>query len=749
MPESSRALKSFSTERRDCRPTGPCFFAIGGGPFSALLLIIFVIISLDTARAATIRDGNDFSMLIENPGARVCIIFPQSARDAEACAGLSFPAHTPTDPGRRDLAIGLIRFVDRGIAAKASFAVTFIPDADSAEPDNEKAEAFARGIEQRLMRDHPGTKVRGGTSRVELRDVAGLKVERVVLDLDGLNSDDRSLMEHHIFYVTWAEAGLYSFVLSTGGDHAAAVDTLADRSALTLTVSHPAQPSLLSPEQRPSLAFFAWFMFAIYVMLDLLWSFLRPEPGSTDPRPVPSLPADRPLTDAVEFDVSTPARLRKPIRSAARALKVIGLLSAVQVAVYLDPYLGFVADLVCAVVVVWCAFRVSKRLRSGSLLCAGIACAWCMVWVGVDVFDNLPKTLRGSLDFYSVVYTFIGASLSVIPTIFLARGLLAFRALRVYQKSAGNLGDPLASHPWEEGLYIRKHPRFLNKKSISGRIFILLAPLPYLWVWASSNVRDNGDVAYILGQRTGAIGMALGAFVWGIHIYRRARKEAMLPGGELVKTDNRPIVLYLRSFHDDTKIKLRARATDGRILLERLVKISFEELVTDHLWGFGPVLAIGNPGTRGRTAPLGAARDYVPDTGWQQTAMQLMRQSSMIVAIAGGTHGLGWEIRTAVEHGFLPKLVLLLPPLESGELKARWQYLLSGTLGSSLPVQVDLTRARAIVFPGGHAILITGNRRNEWTYEAVLDEAALVIANRPSPSPLSPLPALEQTQEEP
>lgn len=29
--------------------------------------------------------------------------------------------------------------------------------------------------------------------------------------------------------------------------------------------------------------------------------------------------------------------------------------------------------------------------------------------------------------------------------------------------------------------------------------------------------------------------------------------------------------------------------------MERLVKISFEELVTDHLWGYGPVVAIGDP----------------------------------------------------------------------------------------------------------------------------------------------------------
>ena len=297
----------------------------------------------------------------------------------------------------------------------------------------------------------------------------------------------------------------------------------------------------------------------------------------------------------------------------------------------------------------------------------------------------------------------------------------------------------LAHHPWEEGLHIRKHPKLVNKRSISGRIFILFAPLPYLLVWAASKVSYNGDAVYVLGQRTGAIGMALGAFVWGIHIYRRARKEAMLPGGELVKKDNRPIVLYLRSFHDDTGIKLRARATDGRILLERFVKISFEELVTDHLWGFGPVLAIGDPGARGRPAPLGAARHFVTDASWQKTATHLMLQASMIVA---ATPGLAWEIGTIVERGIMAKLVLVLPPLESGELEARWQFLLTSALGGSLPSQIDLPRTRAVVFPGGRPVLITGNRRNEWTYEAVLDEAALLIANQQHHSPPVPQVAL-------
>jgi hypothetical protein len=63
---------------------------------------------------------------------------------------------------------------------------------------------------------NPGTSVRGGTSLVEIRVVAALKLVRVVFDVDGLSSDDRLRMEHHIFYFTSAEEGTYTFMLSTG-----------------------------------------------------------------------------------------------------------------------------------------------------------------------------------------------------------------------------------------------------------------------------------------------------------------------------------------------------------------------------------------------------------------------------------------------------------------------------------------------------------------------------------------------------
>ena len=204
----------------------------------------------------------------------------------------------------------------------------------------------------------------------------------------------------------------------------------------------------------------------------------------------------------------------------------------------------------------------------------------------------------------------------------------------------------------------------------------------------------------------------------------------MLPGSALTKKDTRPIVLYLRSFQDDSKIRLRARATNGRTLPERLLKIPFEEVVTDHLWGYGPVLAIGDPRTKSKRAPLGAARDYADDSTWQQKVIELMQEAALIVVIAGGTKGLAWEIDTIAKQGALWKLVVLLPPVGIRELQSRWQELASHVSNNALLTQVDFTRARAVIFPKGEtAAVIGGEKGTDWTYEAVLDQAALVITN--------------------
>lgn len=186
-------------------------------------------------------------------------------------------------------------------------------------------------------------------------------------------------------------------------------------------------------------------------------------------------------------------------------------------------------------------------------------------------------------------------------------------------------------------------------------------------------------IALVEGER---IGFVIGTFLTCILfiswlttcLYRRGRRHAMVSGDRLLKKDNRDAVLYLRAFLDDGAIKMWARANDGRIFLERFVRISFEDLVTDHLWRYGPVVAIGDPRAKSKLAPLGAARDFVPnDTNetWKKKAKYLMQQASIIVAVIGENEGFLSEINEIVELGCKSKLVLLLPPIKAQDLRAR------------------------------------------------------------------------------
>jgi hypothetical protein len=162
--------------------------------------------------------------------------------------------------------------------------------------------------------------------------------------------------------------------------------------------------------------------------------------------------------------------------------------------------------------------------------------------------------------------------------------------------------------------------------------------------------------------------MHLLIWLWMVRIYRRARRHAMLRASEVVRADPRATVLYLRSFKDDRAIRVRARATDGRILPERLLRIPFEEVITDHLWSYGPVVAIGDPALKDERAPLGAARDFAADTEWQAKAVDLMRAASIVVAAIGQTEGFAWEIDRIVNAGLRSKLILLVPPVGAGAL---------------------------------------------------------------------------------
>ncbi len=441
-----------------------------------------------------------------------------------------------------------------------------------------------------------------------------------------------------------------------------------------------------------------------------------------------------------EIDVSDTVRLRQRVSRAAKSLKVIGLLSAVTLLFDLYGYLEFLPALLCAMLLPGSANLVAQRLRSGSVRAAAAAAVWGLLWLGFVSFDAFPKAFKNGLDTYS----FLGSLIFCVPLLFLALGLVAVIRHRSAMVAAGEAD--LRAHPWEEGLRVKVRPRFVNV-NLGAVLFVLLSPLPLLFLWLSQIAQETklfSDSARLAGYILGTWSIIFGSIYWGVRIYRRARRKALLPGSALAKKDPRPVVLYLRSFNDDSALRMWARTTNGRILPERLVRASFEEVVTDHLWGYGPVRAIGDPRARDKTAPLGAARDYTIDSDWQNQVVGLMRQACMIVAVAAESDGLAWEIDAVVKHGFLPKFVLLLPPVDSQEREARLCFLANRMAGLDFPFRLALERLRSVIFPEGRVTLICGGKRNDWTYEACLDQAALAILdvsrNRPaiSPSPIVP-----------
>jgi hypothetical protein len=425
------------------------------------------------------------------------------------------------------------------------------------------------------------------------------------------------------------------------------------------------------------------------------------------------------------IDVSRIAALRQRLGRAAASLKVIGIVSAVAVALDGSRYVNGWIAFALGIVVLAMSFRVGKWLKSGKSSAASLVAVWLIAYCAWAVFAS-RKSFNADLSFYSI----LGLTIINLPVYFLVRGLLALHTNNRHLVMTGGSSEPLASNPWEDGSQgSRKHPKFLNKWSFRAYVFVFAAPLVWLFVAAASFNRPEPtvtDPAELAGRRTADVMVSVLVWLLMIYLYRRGRRHALIKGNELLKKDKRDVILYLRSFLDDGSIKLRAHANDGRIFPERFIKISFEELITDHAWRYGPVVAIGDPRSKEKLVPLGAARDFERDDTWRQTATDLMRRASMIVAVAGRAEGFLWELDTIVRTGLTFKLVLLLPPIDQRELTDRWSAMTQCAIGRHLP-DVDLSRVRAVLVREDATVLITAHQRNDWAYETVLDTAAQLV----------------------
>jgi len=151
------------------------------------------------------------------------------------------------------------------------------------------------------------------------------------------------------------------------------------------------------------------------------------------------------------------------------------------------------------------------------------------------------------------------------------------------------------------------------------------------------------------------------------------RRERMISGQKLLLDDTRPYFLYLRAFDTDN-------TRPGRSLLYRFTlgvmtpeNTTYEETVVKTIgFGFGPVVAIGEPGTE-VLPPLGAGRMWFDDDVWQDEVRAMFEQAQAVVFVLGATipPGLAWELEHAFAQATTPVLLVLSPSLVGQEVRQK------------------------------------------------------------------------------
>lgn len=337
----------------------------------------------------------------------------------------------------------------------------------------------------------------------------------------------------------------------------------------------------------------------------------------------------------------------------------------------------------------------------------------------ISFVRTLALGLSGLVLFASLVPAYIMVGL------FSLSGLIGLAVVASSDRgSAGYSGEP---------------PRFLkDEKQLPVWILFLvfmatmLAGIGLGGFWAAGAVR----VCPGWGDPFSAAAVGLYFLTAGQLLLRYARTRAVLRFHELARLDQRRPVLYLRSFRDDA-VTIRTARVARRTWLDRLAgpyRERFEHVVARHLWGFGPVVAVGQPGRS--PYQIGAVRDELPDETWRQDIQEWLLAARLIVVTIGRTAGLRWELERINDLGLWSRVVLLIPPVARDELLARWRTFgeatLAGVTGLALPAE-PFGALAAVVGPGERPTLYGGAPRGEWGYRVALEQAWQRAAAAPAP----------------
>ena len=144
-----------------------------------------------------------------------------------------------------------------------------------------------------------------------------------------------------------------------------------------------------------------------------------------------------------------------------------------------------------------------------------------------------------------------------------------------------------------------------------------------------------------LGWRINHLAALFAPFVVGSIFWSWGSRHLAPLADEVLASDARPPVLYLRSFANENFV------------------VEAEQSLAEMFESVGPFVAIGAPGER--LPPLGAARLYLEDDNWKSKVQELLNRAGFVLIYGGSTKGLGWEIGQVVRMAHPSKVVIMVP----------------------------------------------------------------------------------------
>jgi hypothetical protein len=171
----------------------------------------------------------------------------------------------------------------------------------------------------------------------------------------------------------------------------------------------------------------------------------------------------------------------------------------------------------------------------------------------------------------------------------------------------------------------------------------------------------------------------------------RAKRYDAPTATAVLSEDNRPPVVYLRSFGDDQKAANNINITGLSVNTE-------EGELAETVKVIGPLIAIGRPGEE--LSYFGAARVYVGDGDWHKQVGDLLSRAALVVLRAGTTPGLSWEIEQCCRRVAPERLVILIPLSQSAydEFRDKAQGFFPCHLPEYDGRRIGVTTIRAILY---------------------------------------------------